>query len=47
MILICEFNIINTLTARRNIMKIRKFKELIVFKVIFEKSKRILKSNDF
>ena len=36
-----------TLTARKNIMKIQKFKKLIMFKVIFKKSKKILKSNDF
>ena len=46
-ILICESNIENTLTARKNIVKIKKFKKLIIFKVIFEKSKKILKFKDF
>ena len=40
-------NIENTLTARKNIVKIRKFKKLMIFKVIFEKSKKILKFNNF
>ena len=46
-ILIREFNVANTLTTRRNIIKVRKSKKLIMFKVIFEKCKKILKSNDF
>ena len=46
-ILICKLNIENTLTARKNIVKIRKFKKLIVFKIIFEKNKKILKFNTF
>ena len=45
--LTCKLNIENTLTARKNIVKIRKFKELMIFKVIFKKSKKILKFNDF
>ena len=40
-------NIENTLTARKNIVKIRKFKKLMIFKIIFEKNKKILKFNDF
>ena len=47
MILIYKFNITNTLTARKNIRKVQKFNKLIVFKMIFEKSKRVLKLNDF
>ena len=46
-ILICESNIENTLITRHNIVKIRKFKKLMIFKIIFEKSKKILKFNDF
>ena len=46
-VLICELNIENMLTTRKNIVKIKKFKKLIIFKIIFEKSKKILKFNDF
>ena len=46
-ILIRELNIKNMLIARKNIVKIKKFKKLMIFKVIFEKSKKILKFNDF
>ena len=42
-----ESNIKNTLTACKNIVKIKRFKELIIFKIIFEESKKILKFNDF
>ena len=42
-----ESNIENTLTARKNIIKIRKFKKLMIFKIIFEENKKILKFNDF
>ena len=42
-----EFDVAITLTARKNIMKMQKFKKLIMFRMIFEKSKKILKSNDF
>ena len=45
-ILTNKSNIENTLTARKNIVKIRKFKKLMIFKIIFEKSKKILKFND-
>ena len=40
--LICKLNIKNMLTARKNIVKIKKFKKLMIFKVIFENSKKIL-----
>ena len=46
-ILTREFNIAITLTTRKNIIKMQKFKKLIIFKVISEKSKKILKLNDF
>ena len=46
-ILIRESNIENTLTARKNIIKIKRFKKLMIFKIIFEKNKKILKFNDF
>ena len=39
-------NIKNTLIARKNIVKIKKFKKLIIFKIIFEKNKKILKFNN-
>ena len=42
-----KLNIKNTLIARKNIIKIKKFKELIIFRMIFEESKKILKFNDF
>ena len=40
-------NVNITLTTRKNIMKVRRFKEIMIFKIIFEKSKKIFKSNDF
>ena len=40
-------NIENTLTARKNIVKVRKFKRLMIFKIVFEESKKILKFNNF
>ena len=46
-VLTSELNIENTLLARKNIVKIKKFKKLIIFKIIFEKNKKILKYNDF
>ena len=46
-VLICESNIKDTLTARKNIVKVRKFKELMIFRIIFKESKKILKFNDF
>ena len=45
--LIRELNIENTLTARKNIIKIRKFKKLMIFRKIFGKNKKILKFNNF
>ena len=42
-----ESNIKNTLTIRKNIVKIKRFKKLMIFKIIFEESKKILKFNDF
>ena len=44
--MIYKLNIINTLTIYKNIIEIKKFKKLIMFKIIFEKNKRILKSNN-
>ena len=45
--LTCESNIENTLITRKNIVKIKRFKRLMIFKIIFEKNKKILKFNDF
>ena len=45
--LIRKSNTMNTLSARKNIVEIKKFKKLMIFKVISEKNKKILKSNDF
>ena len=45
--LIYELNIENTLIARKNIVKIKKFKKLMIFKIIFERSEKIIKFNDF
>ena len=42
-----KLNIKNTLIARKNIVKIKKFKKLMIFRIIFEKSKKILKFNNF
>ena len=42
-----ELNTMNMLPARKNIVEIKKFKKLIIFRIIFEESKKILKSNDF
>ena len=46
-VLIRESDIENTLIARKNIVEIRKFKKLMIFRIIFEESKKILKFNDF
>ena len=46
-VLICESDIENTLATRKIIVKIRRFKKLMVFRVVFEESKKILKFNDF
>ena len=45
--LIRILNTMNTLFARKNIVEIKKFKKLMIFKVISEESKKILKLNDF
>ena len=42
-----KLNTINTLFVQKNIVEIRKFKKLMIFRIIFKKSKKILKSNDF
>ena len=46
-ILTRKSNIKNTLTARKNVIKIKRFKRLMIFRVIFEKNKKIPKFNDF
>ena len=45
--LIRKSNIEITLIIRKNIVKIKKFKKLMIFKIIFEKNKKILKFNNF
>ena len=40
-------NTTNMLFARKNIVKVKRFKKLMIFKIIFKESKKILKSNDF
>ena len=42
-----ESDIENTLIARKNIVEIRRFKKLMIFRIIFEESKKILKFNNF
>ena len=42
-----KLNIENTLIARKNIIEIKKFKKLIIFKIIFEENKKMLKFNNF
>ena len=42
-----KLNTINILSARKNIVEIKKFKKLMIFRIISEKSKKILKSNNF
>ena len=46
-VLIRKLNTMNTLFTRKNIVKVKKFKKLMIFKIVFEKSKKILKSNNF
>ena len=46
-ILIHKSNIENMLIARKNIIEVKKFKKLIIFRIIFEENKKILKFNDF
>ena len=45
--LIRKSDTINTLSAQKNIIEIKKFKKLMIFKIIFKESKKILKLNDF
>ena len=45
--LTCESDTMNMLPARKNIVEIKKFKKLMIFRIIFEENKKILKSNDF
>ena len=42
-----ESNMMNILFARKNIIEIKKFKKLMIFKIISEESKKILKLNGF
>ena len=42
-----KLNINDTLIARKNVVKIKRFKKLMIFRVIFEESKKILKFNNF
>ena len=42
-----KLNTINTLSARKNIVEVRKFKKLMIFRIISEENKKILKLNDF
>ena len=46
-VLIRELNIENTLIARKNIIKIRKFKKLMIFKIIFKKNKKNIEIQQF
>ena len=45
--LIRESDIEDTLAARKNIVGVRRFKKLMIFRIVFEGSKKILKFNDF
>ena len=45
--LIRKLNTMNTLFAQKNIVEIKKFKKLMIFRIIFEESKKILKLNNF
>ena len=42
-----KLNIENILIARKNIVKIKKFKKLMIFRISFEENKKILKFNNF
>ena len=42
-VLIRKLNIKNTLIARKNIVKVKRFKKLMIFKIIFEESKKNIK----
>ena len=37
----------NTLFVQKNIVEVRRFKKLMIFRIISEENKKILKSNDF
>jgi hypothetical protein len=43
----CDLDIVNTLNAQKDILKIRRFKRIIVFKVDSKCNKKILKSSNF
>ena len=43
----CKSNIKNILNARKNIVKIKKFKKLIIFRIISEEIKKTSKFNNF
>ena len=47
MILTRESDVAITLIARKNMIKMQKFERLIMFRVIFEKSKKFLKLKNF
>ena len=47
MILIYESDIMNTLRVRKDIIDIRKFKKLMIFKITFEENRKTLKLNKF
>ena len=47
MILTRESNIVNRRRAHRNIIDVRKFERLMMFRVISEESRKVLKSNKF
>ena len=42
-----ELNTMNTLFIQKNIVEIKKFKKLMIFKIISERNKKTLKLNDF
>ena len=42
-----KLNIKNMLIVRKNIVKIRKFNKLMIFKIIFKENKKVLKFNNF
>ena len=44
--LTCKLNIINTLFTRKNIINVQKFKNQMIFKIIFEENKKILELNN-
>ena len=47
MILTYKLNIINTLRTRKKLIVVQKFKKVMIFRMIFEKSRKILISNEF